>query len=156
MSLRRFAQTNNATGSPRTSMPTPGTPSPMLANPQSPSSPSPGMRRHSVGVGFGSTSTPTTPRTRITYSPTISPSLSASQPFDWEAARLRKPPPYGSPLHSARVRALRKSETGPGLRGSPGSPSKKKAIRKSSWRERCANFFCYFERFLSLTRFNKT
>ena len=55
--------------------------------------------------------TPTTPRTSISYpiSPETLPSLSASVPFDWEAARLRKPPPYASPLQNARVRA-RKSD----------------------------------------------
>lgn len=133
MSLRRFAQTNNATASPRHSLPTPMTPSPLSGNADYLVSPSPGARRHSVGVGFGTT-TPTTPRTRISYSPTVSPSISASQPFDWEAVRLRKPPPYGGALHSARVRALRKSEANAGLRGSPGSP--KKTVRTKSFKER--------------------
>ncbi|EJD06050.1 uncharacterized protein FOMMEDRAFT_79278 [Fomitiporia mediterranea MF3/22] len=44
--------------------------------------------------------------------PTEGPSRSASQPFDWEAVRLRKPPPYGGPLDGARARAARKSEAG--------------------------------------------
>jgi len=40
---------------------------------------------------------PTTPRTRIYRSPLSTPSLSSSTPFDWDALRSGKPPPYPSP-----------------------------------------------------------
>ncbi|KAF8447956.1 hypothetical protein L210DRAFT_3390949 [Boletus edulis BED1] len=74
MSLRRFAQVNAAN--------VPGTPH------------SPSPQRSSLG-----TQTPATPRTRISYldSPSLTPSISSSTPFDWEAARSRRPPPYATP-----------------------------------------------------------
>ncbi|KAL5529026.1 hypothetical protein ACEPAG_5000 [Sanghuangporus baumii] len=50
--------------------------------------------------------------TALAPPPTEGPSRSASMPFDWEAVKLRKPPPYGSPLEGARARAARKSEAG--------------------------------------------
>ncbi|KAG6897583.1 hypothetical protein C0992_000171 [Termitomyces sp. T32_za158] len=81
MSLRRLAQANNAatsTGSPRNSGST-----------STNNSPRP-----------GSTTLPSTPRNRTsigTYrSPASTPSISSSIPFDWDAARARKPPPYGT------------------------------------------------------------
>ncbi|KAH0830573.1 hypothetical protein J3R83DRAFT_2028 [Lanmaoa asiatica] len=78
MSLRRFAQVNAAN--------TPG----------SPHSPSP---RPNSG-----TQTPVTLRTRVSYldSPSSTPSVSSSTPFDWEAARSRRPPPYATPLSVKR------------------------------------------------------
>ncbi|KAL4254114.1 hypothetical protein ABKN59_002459 [Abortiporus biennis] len=108
-SLRRFAQTNAAAapGSPRvgdsSSLPSPSTPT---------------------------RNTPSTPRTRLVYpiSPVTSPSLSASTPFDWEAARAHKPPPYASPLANKRLRGVRN--------GSPtkGTPSKR-VVRKRGFIE---------------------
>ncbi|KAF9482766.1 hypothetical protein BDN70DRAFT_800922 [Pholiota conissans] len=74
MALRRFAQQNNATASPRT--------------PDTHASASP-------------LPTPSTPRTRLSYghrSPADTPSISSSVPFDWEAARSRAPPPYATPI----------------------------------------------------------
>ncbi|KAH8117574.1 hypothetical protein DFH11DRAFT_1504795 [Phellopilus nigrolimitatus] len=93
------------------------------ASPQSPLTTSPN--------GRGSPSSPATPRTKITYpiSPFNSESLSASRKFDWEAARLRKPPPYGSPLQGAKIKAMRKSEAG--LKGTP-----KRIVKKKTWYER--------------------
>ncbi|KAF9246513.1 hypothetical protein BU15DRAFT_70594 [Melanogaster broomeanus] len=95
MSLRRFAQANAAN------------------IPGSPHSPSP---RLSSG-----TQTPVTPRTRVSYidSPSTTPSISSSTPFDWEAARSRRPPPYGTPLSAKRK--PRKSTTN-------GAASPRKAV----------------------------
>lgn len=62
-------------------------------------------------------------------SPTEGLSLSASQPFDWEAVRLRKPPPYDNPVQGARIKAARKSEMG--LRN-----AQKRIVRKKNWFQR--------------------
>ncbi|KAH0583864.1 hypothetical protein H2248_009460 [Termitomyces sp. 'cryptogamus'] len=79
MSLRRLAQANNAavhTGSPRSPESNSGKDSPRM-------------------------SLPSTPRNRTFISayrsPASTPSISSSIPFDWEAARSRKPAPYGTP-----------------------------------------------------------
>ncbi|KAI5122965.1 hypothetical protein M0805_006844 [Coniferiporia weirii] len=123
MSLRRFAQSNasTTTGSPvRRVLADMGSNTP----PRSPLASSPN--------GHGSPGLPTTPGgTKIVYpiSPMNSESLSATRRFDWEAVRLRKPPPYASPLQGARVKAQRKSEAG--LKNVP-----KRAVRKKSWHER--------------------
>ncbi|CDO72912.1 hypothetical protein BN946_scf185002.g97 [Trametes cinnabarina] len=86
--------------------------------------------------GAPSPSTPLrTPRTRLVYpiSPVTSPSLSASQPFDWQAARSRRPPPYSTPISSKRNK--RPSDGGtPGI-GTPG----KRVVRKKSLYERIAS-----------------
>ncbi|KAG6820356.1 hypothetical protein H0H93_001548 [Arthromyces matolae] len=78
-SLRRLAQTNNAaaqTGSPRS----------VNDSPRPPSTPS----------------QPSTPRNRVSIgsyrSPASTASISSSIPFDWDAARSRKPPPFGTPV----------------------------------------------------------
>ncbi|KAG5727972.1 hypothetical protein E4T56_gene19409 [Termitomyces sp. T112] len=85
MSLRRLAQANNAavhTGSPRSPESNSGKDSPRM-------------------------SLPSTPRNRTCISayrsPASTPSISSSIPFDWEAARSRKPAPYGT-LGQNRVR----------------------------------------------------
>ena len=113
MSLRRFAQTNHA-GAQATS--------PRSSDGSVGSSPSTPMKAKG---------TPPTPRTRLIYphSPLTSPSLSASTPFDWEAARLRKPPPYGTPLAGKRARAARKSSD-----TAPAAP--KRVIRRKGIVER--------------------
>ncbi|KAI0686728.1 hypothetical protein BC835DRAFT_1287670 [Cytidiella melzeri] len=82
--LRRFAQENHA----------------IATSPAPPTTPSTPVR------GQGG---PSTPRTRLVYphSPLTSPSRSASTPFDWEAARARRPAPYSTPLGGKRVRTLR-------------------------------------------------
>lgn len=107
MSLRRIAQANAAIhNSPRVSDSVPSTPA--------------------KGSGI-----PSTPRTRLVYpvSPVTSPSLSASTPFDWDAARARKPPPYASPL--ANKQRGRGRQT-----GSPKSGPSKRVIRKKSFAEK--------------------
>ena len=114
MSLRRIAQTNAAvSASPRMGGSTSASVAP------SPSTPVRG-------------SVPTTPRTRLVYpiSPVTSPSLSASQPFDWEAARSRRPPPYSTPLNGKRK--TRQSDVGTPGRATPG----RRAVRKKSLYER--------------------
>ncbi|KAI0341814.1 hypothetical protein BDW22DRAFT_1396666 [Trametopsis cervina] len=84
--LRRFAQENHASTATSPASPAPSTPV-----------------RGQAG--------PSTPRTRLVYphSPLTSPSLSASTPFDWEAARARRPPPYATPL-AKRTRTPAKKE----------------------------------------------
>ncbi|KZT70117.1 hypothetical protein DAEQUDRAFT_689622 [Daedalea quercina L-15889] len=98
-SLRRLAQTNNAN---------------VAASP----------RQHASASTQASPTTPvrTPQRTRIVYpvSPVTSPSISASTPFDWEAAKSYKPPPYATPLANRRVRGLRQSDIGTPATGSPG------------------------------------
>ncbi|KAI1794569.1 hypothetical protein LXA43DRAFT_112121 [Ganoderma leucocontextum] len=95
MSLRRIAHGNAASSA-----------SPRRAGPSSASAaPSPTTPVRA--------SQPTTPRTRIvpaTDSPLNSPSLSASRPFDWEAARTRQPPVIlvATPARTPGKRAVRK------------------------------------------------
>ncbi|KAH7889688.1 hypothetical protein F5I97DRAFT_1846290 [Phlebopus sp. FC_14] len=100
MSLRRFAQVNAANV------------------PASPHSPSP---RLSSG-----TQTPVTPRTRVSYldSPSSTPSISSSTPFDWEAARSRKPPPYGTPLNTKRKARM----SAAGMNATPRKVVRKKGV----------------------------
>ncbi|KAI0748342.1 hypothetical protein C8Q80DRAFT_1171386 [Daedaleopsis nitida] len=108
--LRRLAQTNAAvSASPRTG----GTASASTA-----ASPSTPVR-------------PTTPRTRLVYpiSPLTSPSLSASQPFDWDAARSRRPPPYATPNAKRKSRS---SDIGTPGKATPG----KRVVRKKSLYDR--------------------
>ncbi|OSD08643.1 hypothetical protein PYCCODRAFT_1401245 [Trametes coccinea BRFM310] len=109
-SLRRFAQTNAAVSA------------------------SPARQGGSASAsGAPSPSTPVrTPHTRLVYpiSPVTSPSLSASQPFDWEAARSRRPPPYATPQSAKRKK--RGSDVGtPGM-STPG----KRVVRKKSLYDR--------------------
>ncbi|KAF9818630.1 hypothetical protein IEO21_02610 [Rhodonia placenta] len=128
--LRRFAQTNNATVG--TSTPRRGSTS---ASPASvPSTPVRG------------TPVPVTPRTRLVYpiSPATSPSISASTPFDWEAARSQRPPPYATPLQGKRVRGLRQSEVGtPGAASpgplTPGGKRSQRVVRKKGLVERISS-----------------
>ncbi|OCH85309.1 hypothetical protein OBBRIDRAFT_798308 [Obba rivulosa] len=119
MALRRFAQANSA-ASPR---PSSSAPSPF----ESPTTPS---RTNTNGAAPLST-----PRTRIVYpySPASSPSLSASVPFDWEAARSRRPPPYATPVKKGA--RGRKSELGV----APGTPLRtpaKRVVRKRTLAEK--------------------
>ncbi|KAG6818107.1 hypothetical protein H0H87_000012 [Tephrocybe sp. NHM501043] len=115
MSLRRLAQTNNAatsTSSPRT--------------PRSKDSSS----SHS-SPSLASSTLPLTPRSRVSIgayrSPASTPSISSSVPFDWEAARSRKPPPYGTP-------AQNKGRQSTGV----GTPAKR-VVRKKGIAERIAS-----------------
>jgi hypothetical protein len=110
MSLRRFAQANNAANVPG-----------------SPHSPSPRVS--------GGTQTPVTPRNRVSYvhSPSLTPSISSSTPFDWDAARSRRPPPYASPLSAKRK--SRTSTLPDGVR-----PAPKKLVKKKGMVERLVIF----------------
>ncbi|OJA08142.1 hypothetical protein AZE42_04158 [Rhizopogon vesiculosus] len=103
MSLRRFAQANNAANVPG-----------------SPHSPAPRVT--------GSTQTPVTPRNRVSYvhSPSATPSISSSTPFDWDAVRSRRPPPYASPLSAKRK--SRTSTIPDGVRPAPKKVVKKKSV----------------------------
>lgn len=107
MSLRRFAQANNAANTPGSPLPS----SPRLS---------------------GATYTPVTPRPRVSYvhSPSSTPSISSSTPFDWDAARSRRPPPYASPLSAKRK--SRTSTIPDGLRPLPKKVVKKKGIFERS------------------------
>ncbi|KAJ3492370.1 hypothetical protein NLI96_g36 [Meripilus lineatus] len=105
MSLRRIAQTNAAIQS-----------SPRANDASSQTTPTTPVKTSLNGL-------PTTPRTRLVYpmSPVTSPSLSASRPFDWDAARARKPPPYASPLANKQRGRARQSDT-------PGKPGPSKRV----------------------------
>lgn len=85
-----------------------------------------------------------TPRHSVIYqqSPLSTPSLSASVPFDWEAARGHKPPPYQTP-NASRVRRMRAS-MGIGTDTPPSSslnfsnrrkPRQSRTIVRSGWRQ---------------------
>ncbi|KIP09488.1 hypothetical protein PHLGIDRAFT_126236, partial [Phlebiopsis gigantea 11061_1 CR5-6] len=106
MSLRRLAQANAATttNSPRKYD--------TAASPRTPIKGLPG---------------PSTPRAKLIYppSPMTSPSLSASLPFDWDAARGRRPPPYPTPK--------RPQTTTPDTMG---TKDKKKNVRKRTMAEK--------------------
>ncbi|KAJ3562375.1 hypothetical protein NP233_g9618 [Leucocoprinus birnbaumii] len=108
MSLRRFAQENSAgvNGSPRQSL---------ISSPKSPKAPLPHVNPPT---------TPRTPRASISLyrSPASTPSISSSIPFDWEAARNRRPPPYGTPQSKSR-RMVNAS-----VDGTPGSARKAVSI----------------------------
>jgi hypothetical protein len=115
MDLRRLAQAN------------------AMASPWRQSHPS--NNRMSNSTSSPASPLPSTPKARVSYpitrSPLESPSISASLPFDWEAARgLRSPPYY--PLGPKR-RGGRKSELdSPSAKGTPS----KRAVRKQSLYQR--------------------
>jgi hypothetical protein len=80
---------------------------------------------------------PSTPRnSKISYNistpPSVTPSISSSVPFDWDAARLRKPPPYGSPYVDRRIQALR---NGGGSTPTKSTPTKRAVRKKSMWQK---------------------
>ncbi|KAL0581735.1 hypothetical protein V5O48_000317 [Marasmius crinis-equi] len=99
MALRRLAQSNNAaaTGSPSTPAQVPVTPRPRTA-------------RQSIGIH---------------HSPAATPSISSSTPFDWEAARLRRPPPYATPARN-----------GSRLSQGSGTPARRAVVRKKTFVEK--------------------
>jgi hypothetical protein len=117
MDLRRLAQAN------------------AMASPRRLSNPSNHRTTNSASATSSGPALPTTPRARASYpitrSPLESPSISASLPFDWEAARgLRSPPYY--PL-GPRRRGVRKSELdSPNGKGTPS----KRAVRRQSLYEK--------------------
>ncbi|KAG7092466.1 hypothetical protein E1B28_008818 [Marasmius oreades] len=99
MALRRLAQSNNAAAS------SPSTP---------PVTPRPTTTRQSIGIH---------------HSPASTPSISSSIPFDWEAARLRRPPPYATPARNG-------SRLSRGGATSTGTPARKAIVRKKSFAEK--------------------
>ncbi|KAH7871841.1 uncharacterized protein C8R40DRAFT_1120426 [Lentinula edodes] len=113
MALRRFAQANNAsTASPNRSGASSNA-SPVSVTPGLPVTPKP---RGRVSIG-------------IHQSPASTPSLSSSIPFDWEAARSRRPPPYASPSQN-RSRGGRNS--GSNSSSLNGTPARKAVVKKKS------------------------
>lgn len=70
----------------------------------------------------------------ISTPPSATPSISSSTPFDWDAARSRKPPPYGSPFVDKRIQALRNGQGGTPSKGSPA----KRVVRKKGFFEKYA------------------
>ncbi|KAJ8700137.1 hypothetical protein PTI98_003193 [Pleurotus ostreatus] len=110
MALRRFAQTNHASTAD-------GSPRPKSSAFASPAGSPQGL--------------PTTPRNRLSFglhrSPADTPSISSSVPFDWEAARALKPPPYASP----RARANGRDSLAPG--NGPKQPIKRVVKKKGLW-----------------------
>jgi hypothetical protein len=116
MDLRRLAQAN-AMASPR-----------RLSHPSN-------YRTTAPSTSPSAPAVPTTPRTRVSYpitrSPLESPSISASLPFDWDAARGLRSPPYSA--LGPRRRGARKSE--PDSPSGKGTPSKR-AVRRQSLYER--------------------
>ncbi|KAE9396018.1 hypothetical protein BT96DRAFT_922378 [Gymnopus androsaceus JB14] len=78
---------------------------------------------------------PVTPRPRgrvsigIHQSPSSTPSLSSTIPFDWEAARSRRPPPYATPAKGGR-------RSGTGSSSLSGTPARKTIIKKKGLVER--------------------
>ncbi|GLB34945.1 putative protein of unknown function (DUF2418) [Lyophyllum shimeji] len=114
MSLRRLAQANNAaTASPRSpeSSSSTGTPVTPSANGTLPSTP-----RNRVSIG-------------AYRSPASTPSISSSIPFDWDAARSRKPAPYGTPLQNKARKSL-------GVGGPAVGTPVKRVVRKKGIIER--------------------
>jgi hypothetical protein len=80
-------------------------------------------------------STPAPRRPRVSLarydSPSATPSISSSVPFDWDAARNRKPPPYGSPMRPNKLNAMVKNAGGDLVK-----TKRKAVIRKKSLKER--------------------
>ena len=81
---------------------------------------------------------PSTPRnSKISYTistpPSLTPSISSSTPFDWDAARQRKPPPYGTPFVDRRIQALRNGGGGPTPNKS--TPTKRAVRKKTIWQK---------------------
>jgi hypothetical protein len=110
-----------------------------LAQANAMASPTRRLSHQSTTTNYATTSPPsvpsTTPKTRASYpitrSPLESPSISASLPFDWEAARGLRSPPY-SPLGPKR-RGARKS----GIDSPNGNAAAtKRAVRKKGLYER--------------------
>ena len=125
--LRKVAQTNAAVGSP-------SRPSTKYADMGTSTPPRPQASTLANGHSspLASRSSPMTPRTRMMLaqsSPCERSSLSESHEFDWEAAKLHKPPPYGSPMEGARAKAARKSEAG--LKS-----NQKRIIKRPNWLKR--------------------
>ncbi|TFL07546.1 hypothetical protein BDV98DRAFT_558035 [Pterulicium gracile] len=109
MDLRRLAQSNAANNTPTKRSTGTGTPS-TPASPHLPATPVTPVNRISAG---------------LYRSPASTPSISSSTPFDWKAARSRKPPPFGT-LTSAKK----------GPRPSTAGNAVKKYVRKKGFFEK--------------------
>ncbi|KAH7343652.1 hypothetical protein B0J17DRAFT_713817 [Rhizoctonia solani] len=88
-------------------------------------------------------SDPTTPLAKYSERRPDLYSLSATHPFDWEAARGNRPAPYTSALGNGGNDSLRKklarAAAEDGIGGGAASPSKigkKRIVRKKPWRQR--------------------
>ncbi|KAF5391451.1 hypothetical protein D9757_001881 [Collybiopsis confluens] len=114
MALRRFAQANASTASPSRASSASSTHS---SNPVTP------KPRGRISIG-------------IHQSPASTPSISSSVPFDWDAARSRRPPPYATPLQN-RSRGGRASAPGSSLNG---TPTRRAFIKKKGLLERITSF----------------
>ncbi|PCH37950.1 hypothetical protein WOLCODRAFT_135950 [Wolfiporia cocos MD-104 SS10] len=115
----------------------------------SPGTPTPAPRpRRSAGTQATTAATATVPRDAPTAlrgsvpyytSPVLTESKSASVPFDWEAVRSRRPPPYGVSTPK-RSRGVRQSDIGTPVHASPGwgtpGTRRERAVRKKSFLER--------------------
>ncbi|KAJ8078784.1 hypothetical protein PM082_013067 [Marasmius tenuissimus] len=100
MALRRLAQSNNAATAP--------------SSPAAPVTPRPRAARQSIGIH---------------HSPAATPSISSSTPFDWEAARSRRPPPYTTPARNG-------SRLSRGGTTASGTPARRAVVRKKSFVEK--------------------
>lgn len=126
MSLRRVAQTNHAMATPRSSLSSSSTSQSTMTSPSTPD-------KEKIF--------PVTPKQRnshyqITRSPLLSPSLSEVRPFDWEAAKSNRPPPYASPL---KGKSRRQSMAPNGALGSPTKGPTRRVVRKKSLYEKCVD-----------------
>jgi hypothetical protein len=104
--------------------------------PNSPSSPCPHSPPHPFADRRAcSTHPPQETQRYPTPSPPLHPppSISSSIPFDWDAARLRKPPPYGTPFVDRRLQALKNG----GGRPTPNksTPTKRVVRKKTLWQK---------------------
>lgn len=129
MSLRRVAQANHAMASPRSSFSSSSASQSTMTSPTTPD------KEKIFPV------TPRQPRTshhQIIRSPLLSPSLSEVRPFDWEAAKSNRPPPYASPVKS---KSRRQSTVPNGALGSPTKGPGKRVVRKKSLYEKCVDAF---------------
>lgn len=102
-------------------------------------------RRPRASIPYGM-SDPTTPLAKYSERRPDLGSLSATYPFDWEAARGKRPPPYVSSLGTGGSETLRRKlaraaveDTTIGGELSPVKVAKKRVVRKKPWRQRYAH-----------------
>ncbi|KAJ3761460.1 hypothetical protein EV360DRAFT_93003 [Lentinula raphanica] len=117
MALRRFAQANNHSTASASRSSGSSNASPAPAPNGLPVTPKP---RGRISIG-------------IHQSPASTPSISSSIPFDWEAARSRRPPPYATPLQNRSRGGRNGASNSSSLSG---TPARKAVIKKKSLVER--------------------
>ncbi|CAE6538459.1 unnamed protein product [Rhizoctonia solani] len=89
---------------------------------------------------------PTTPLAKYSERRPDLYSLSATHPFDWEAAKGNRPAPYTSALGNGSSDSLRKklaraaADDGMGGTVSPNKTGRKRVVRKKPWRQRIVEF----------------